>query len=113
MSDGNQVSIERGGLAYNTGSGSADRPNGLFQAAPAFPEPALVDFSVPFVRQVSVNPCLNGYNVGIGCQTVVFRHGQEEELGRELARYLVDPAGVEAEYRNAATKGAELRRGGA
>ena len=113
MNENMQSSVERTERAYFTGSGSADRPNGLLQAAPAFPQPALVDGSVPFVRQVYVNPCLNGYNVGIGCQTVVFRHGQEEELGRELARYLVDPAGVEAEYRNAATKGAELRRGGA
>lgn len=118
MSEGNQVSVGNMECDYSGNQyallGRTPMASGSNQIYNNTEPPLVMDdpqASQNRVRLVQVSPCLNGYTVHVGCQTVVFRHGQEEELGRELARYLVDPSGVEAGYRKAATEGAVLRRG--
>ena len=48
------------------------------------------------MRTVSINKCMNGYIVQVGCQTLVFNYA-EAMLG-ELDKYLKDPEGVEKAY---------------
>lgn len=48
------------------------------------------------IRQISIQPALNGYMVHVGSQTVVFTSA--EEMCSELLRYYKDPISVEKEY---------------
>lgn len=48
------------------------------------------------IRQITINPCLNGFIVNVGCQTVVFE--SRSQLLRELDNYLAKPQEVEKRY---------------
>lgn len=48
------------------------------------------------VRNIAINPVLNGFIVAVGCQTVVFK--SDTELLLALAEYLKNPSKVEDEY---------------
>lgn len=47
---------------------------------------------------VNIRPVLNGYVIDVGCQSVVFRHGDEELMATELAAYIRDPKGTQERY---------------
>ena len=47
-------------------------------------------------REIKIVPCLNGYVVHCGCQTVVFE--SREKLIEQLNRYLVNPNLTEIDY---------------
>lgn len=76
---------------------ATDRPSCYLTSALASPEPA-----GRFVHNMSINPCLNGYIVNVGCQAVVFQHGSEDLMGAEIAAYLKDPASTEKRFREKA-----------
>lgn len=46
---------------------------------------------------VMIKPALNGWQVEVGCQTLVFN--DMSTLLKELEKYLKDPEGVEKHYR--------------
>lgn len=48
------------------------------------------------MHDVSITKVLNGYSVIVGCQTLVFQ--TQENLLKELKRYLDNPEIVEKEY---------------
>lgn len=48
------------------------------------------------VFSLSINKCLNGYILNVGCQTVVFE--TSEKLLSELKRYIDNQSEVEKEY---------------
>jgi hypothetical protein len=47
-------------------------------------------------RPITITAVLNGWILGVGCQTVVFQ--DRDQLVRELDAYLKDPAGTEARF---------------
>lgn len=50
------------------------------------------------IHNVNIRPVLNGYSIDVGCQTVVFRHGDEALMANELAAYIRDPKGTQDRY---------------
>lgn len=48
------------------------------------------------MREIHIQPVLNGYIVGVGCKTVVFN--SRTLLLSELARYLEHPTEIEKYY---------------
>lgn len=48
------------------------------------------------LREINIEPVLNGFVLRVGCQRVVVK--TPDELGAEIARYYKDPNGVEAQY---------------
>lgn len=50
------------------------------------------------MREFCVRPCLNGYIVSVGCQTVVFRRGEEDVMADEIAAYAKNPRVTTARY---------------
>ena len=48
------------------------------------------------IRNITIQPVLNGFLVSVGCQTVIF--GDVGLLCSELARYLSDPKATEERY---------------
>jgi len=52
------------------------------------------------MKEIFIQPVLNGFIVKIGCSTVVFT--SIDRLCSELKRYQTDPSAIEAEYQNQA-----------
>lgn len=48
------------------------------------------------LRPIKIKPCLNGFIVEVGCQTVVFN--TPDQLGAEISRFYKDPNKVEQEF---------------
>ena len=47
-------------------------------------------------RAINIRPCLNGFVVDVGCQTLVFV--SLEDVGNTIVRYAKDPEGIEKMY---------------
>jgi hypothetical protein len=59
------------------------------------------------IRQVKINPVLNGFIVEVGCQAVVFE--SISKLVFEIERYLKAPEKVEKEYLERAINKPEIQ----
>lgn len=65
------------------------------------------------MREIAIRGRLNGYEVTVGCQTIVLEGGPDK-LCLELLRYLTNPAQVEQEYlRKFGEKGSPTNLGAA
>lgn len=61
------------------------------------------------IRNITISPVLNGFNVKVGCQSLVFT--STSHMLSELDRYLNSPESVEKEYLKDSLNTDKLDRG--